>query len=217
VDFALEAVAAVTGTCEQADDGSLLTIVTPAGAAVARLHVPGLHNVRNALCAAAASHALGIAPAAIAAGLSTYRGTRGRLQRKDGPNGAAIIDDTYNANPDSMRAALEWLAGRPGRRFFVMGDMGELGAESDERHAEIGEFARQRGIEHLFALGAASARAVQAFGDGAHHFADLDALVAVLAAECDARTTVLVKGSRFMRMERVVARLAPDAATAGDH
>ncbi len=217
VDFALDGAAAVTGTCETTDDGSLVTITTPAGAAVARLRVPGVHNVRNALCAAAAAHALGIAPVTIAAGLSIYEGTNGRLQRKAGPNGCVVIDDTYNANPDSMQAAIAWLAGVPGKRVFVMGDMGELGAESDDRHAEIGEFARERGLDVLFALGDASARAVRAFGKDGHHFKDLDALVTAVEGECDVATTVLVKGSRFMRMERVVARLAPDAATVGGH
>ncbi len=217
VDFALDTTAAVTGSCERHDVGSVVTIATPAGRAVASLQVPGLHNVRNALCAAAAAHALGIAATTIAAGLSSFQGTPGRLQRKTGPNGVTVIDDSYNANPDSMRAALEWLAALPGRRIFVMGDMGELGAESAARHAEIGEFARERGIDHLFALGAASAGSVQAFGAGARHFADLDALALVLAGERGAGTTVLVKGSRFMRMERLVARLAPDAAPVGDH
>jgi UDP-N-acetylmuramoyl-tripeptide--D-alanyl-D-alanine ligase len=217
VDFALDAPAAVTGTFELTDGGSLVTIATPDGAAVARLRVPGIHNVRNALCAAAAAHALGIAPVTIAAGLSAFEGTKGRLQRKAGPGGSVIIDDTYNANPDSMQAAITWLAGLPGKRIFVMGDMGELGAESDVRHVEIGEFARDHGLDALFALGEASAGAARAFGEGARHFEDPDALVAAIEPECDAATKVLVKGSRFMRMERIVARLAPDAATAGEH
>lgn len=217
VDFALDHDAAVTGVAEPADEGSLVTIKTPAGTATARLRVPGVHNVRNALCAAAAAHALGIAPVTIAAGLSAYEGTQGRLQRRSGPHGSVVIDDTYNANPDSMQAAIAWLAGLSGKRIFVMGDMGELGAESDDRHAEIGEIARERGIDCLFALGAASAGAVRTFGVRARHYDDVDSLVAALEAECDATTTVVIKGSRFMRMERVVARLVPDAATVGDH
>ena len=217
IDFALDHEAAVTGTYELTADGSLVTIETPLGSAVARIQVPGVHNVRNALCAAAAAHALGIAPVTIGVGLSAYRGTTGRLQRNVGVNGATIIDDTYNANPDSMQAAIAWLAGLPGKRIFVMGDMGELGDEAAARHAEIGESARERGIDALFALGDASAGAAKAFGKGARHFGDLDQLVAAVSEASNASTTVLVKGSRFMRMERVVARLAPNAATVGDH
>ena len=138
-------------------------------------------------CAAAAAHALGIAPVTIAAGLSAYEGTKGRLQRKAGPDGCVVIDDTYNANPDSMQAAIAWLAGVPGKRILVLGDMGELGAESDDLHAEIGEFARERGLDALFALGDASAGAVRAFGDGARHFEDIDALVAAVEARMRCR------------------------------
>lgn len=217
IDFALDGKAAVTGTYELTAEGSLVTIDTPVGAAVARIRVPGVHNVRNALCAAATAHALGIAPVTIAAGLSAYRGTGGRLQRSIGVNGAAVVDDTYNANPDSMQAAIAWLASLPGKRILVMGDMGELGDEVAARHAEIGESAREHGIDALFALGTASAEAVRAFGKGAHHFSDLDPLVAAVSQASNATTTVLVKGSRFMRMERVVALLAPNAVRAGDH
>lgn len=217
IDFALDHEAAVTGTYELTAEGSLVTIRTPVGSAVARIQVPGVHNVRNALCAAAVAHALGIAPVTMAAGLSAYHGTSGRLQRTVGVNGATIIDDTYNANPDSMQAAIVWLAGLPGKRIVVMGDMGELGDEAAARHAEIGQSAREHGIDALFALGEASAGAVEAFGKGARHFGDLDALVATVTDAADASTTVLVKGSRFMRMERVVARLAPQAASVGGH
>jgi len=217
VDFALDGAAAVTGACEMTPDGSLVTITTPVGAAVARLRVPGVHNVRNALCAAAVAHALGIAPATIAAGLSDYEGTQGRLQRKAGVNGCTVIDDTYNANPDSMQAAIVWLAGLPGKRIFVMGDMGELGGESDQGHAEIGELAREHRLDGFFALGVASLGAARAFGSRARHFGEIDPLVAALEPECDGTTTVLVKGSRFMRMERIVARLVPATATTGDH
>ena len=126
IEFALDdTTAAVRGRCEPGDDGSLLTFFTPAGSGVTRLRVPGIHNVRNALCAIAVAHALGVGANAIAAGLTRYRGVGGRLEPRSGPNGARVVDDTYNANPDSMQAAIAWLAGIAGRRLFVMGDMGD--------------------------------------------------------------------------------------------
>lgn len=212
IDFALDRPAAVTAEFAREDDGSRITLRTPSGVAVARLRVPGVHNVRNALCAAATAHALGIPDAAIAAGLSGYGGTEGRLQRKRGPKGALLVDDTYNANVESMKAAIDWLAGTRGRRVLVIGDMGELGADSPRLHAEVGSYARDRGIEHLLALGDACVDAVRAFGPGARHFADVAALAAAAADLCEPGAVVLVKGSRFMRMERVVERLAADPA-----
>ncbi|MCA3133825.1 MAG: UDP-N-acetylmuramoyl-tripeptide--D-alanyl-D-alanine ligase [Rhodocyclaceae bacterium] len=215
LDFALDGPAAVTGRLSPQDPAALV-LRTPAGDTALRLQVPGMHNVRNALCAAACAVALGVAPSDIAAGLSGYRGTQGRLQRKPGPAGAVLVDDTYNANPDSMKAALDWLGGQPGRRVFVMGDMGELGADAPALHAEVGEHARVRGIHALLALGEAAAAAVSAFGAGARHFGSVEALAQAARDECAHGVTVLVKGSRFMRMERVVERLAPPVAeTAG--
>lgn len=208
LDFALDAPASVTGRLSTHDPAAL-ALHTPAGEAEVRLQVPGVHNVRNALCAAACAVALGVAPTAIAAGLAGYAGTGGRLQRKPGPGGAVLVDDTYNANPDSMRAALDWLGGQPGRRVLVMGDMGELGADALALHAQVGEHARQRGVHALLGLGAAAPAAVNAFGRGGRHFDSVDALAAAARAECAPGVTVLVKGSRFMQMERVVERLAP--------
>lgn len=216
IEFSLDTTStSVRGRCEAGDDGSLLTFITPAGSGVARLRVPGIHNVRNALCAVAVAHALGAGANAIAAGLTRYRGVSGRLERRSGPAGARLIDDAYNANPDSMKAAVAWLSGIAGRRLFVMGDMGELGPDARALHAEVGAFARAHGIDLLFALGADSTAAVEAFGPGASHFTDVEALAGAVAAQCDASTSVLVKGSRFMRMERVVERLATDKAQAG--
>lgn len=217
VDFALDHPAAVTASYTLGDEGALVNLRTPSGHAVAQLRVPGLHNVRNALCAAATAHALGVPDAVIGAGLSAYGGTKGRLQRRRGPNGALLVDDTYNANPDSMKAAIDWLAGAGGRRVLVIGDMGELGEASRRLHAEVGRHARELGIDLLFALGEASAEAVRAFGDAGRHFADVETLAGAAAAECAPGTVVLVKGSRFMRMERVVALLAADALPAGGH
>jgi UDP-N-acetylmuramoyl-tripeptide--D-alanyl-D-alanine ligase len=140
----------------------------------------------------------------IAAGLQRFGGVAGRLQRKTARNGATLIDDTYNANPASMRAAIGVLEQIGGKRVLVLGDMGELGDGAAALHAEIGAEARRAGIEKLYALGELSRNAAQAFGSGARHFERIEDLLAELEKELDANTTVLVKGSRFMKMERVV-------------
>lgn len=214
ITFGMDRTADVTATSELTEDGSVMTVNTPAGAVIIQLQVPGLHNVRNALAAAAAAFALGLPLATIAEGLSAYTGFKGRMQRRRRPDGCVVIDDTYNANPDSMKAAIAWLAQRPGRRILVMGDMGELGAASRCLHAEVGRCAREQGLDELLALGEASRDAADAFGAGARHFDDLGELVTFVEGRCGADATVLVKGSRFMRMERVVERLAPGASVA---
>ena len=185
---------------------------TPAGAFSVALQVHGEHNLRNALAACAAAHALGIPLAAMQAGLAAFGGVPGRLQRRVAPSGVVVIDDTYNANPESMKAAISVLAAEPGRRLFVMGDMGELGDESGVMHAEVGEFAREAGIDALMAVGEASRQAVQAFGRGATHFDDVEPLIRAVSREAERGATVLVKGSRFMRMERVSDAIAGKAA-----
>ncbi|MGA8146475.1 MAG: UDP-N-acetylmuramoyl-tripeptide--D-alanyl-D-alanine ligase [Gallionellaceae bacterium] len=204
VDFALDAEAAVGACWDVTDFGIHMEIITPDGAVNVHLQVPGAHNARNALAATAAAVALHIPRETIARGLEKFAGVAGRLQRKTGRHGATVIDDTYNANPDSVRAALQVLAQAPGRRIFVMGDMGELGAHEGRFHAESGVLARQLCIQRLLALGELSREAVRAFGAGAQHFDDVESLCAVLDKELDPATTVLVKGSRFMKMERVV-------------
>ncbi len=204
VDFALDAEAAVGACWDVTDFGIHMEIITPDGAVNVHLQVPGAHNARNALAATAAAVALHIPRETIARGLEKFAGVAGRLQRKTGRHGAAVIDDTYNANPDSVRAALQVLAQAPGRRIFVMGDMGELGVHEGSFHAESGVLARQLCIQRLLALGELSRETVRAFGAGAQHFDDVESLCAVLDKELDPATTVLVKGSRFMKMERVV-------------
>ncbi|MCW5591435.1 MAG: UDP-N-acetylmuramoyl-tripeptide--D-alanyl-D-alanine ligase [Burkholderiales bacterium] len=197
------------------EDGQL-RLVTPLDAFAVTLQVPGEHNASNAIAACAAAFALEIPPRAIQAGLAAYAGTRGRLQARRGAGGSTVIDDTYNANPDSMKAAIRVLAAAPGRRVLVMGDMGELGGEEAALHAEVGAFARAAGIERLLALGPLSAHAAKAFGAGATHFPAIEGLLSEARVESAKKNvTLLVKGSRFMRMERVVERLAaegPDAA-----
>ena len=197
-------------------DGSDVTIVTPAGEARIALAVPGRHMASNALAATAAALAAGAPAAAVAAGLAAFRAVPGRLVALRTPAGAVVLDDTYNANPDSMRAAIDVLAAAPGVRWLVMGDMGEVGAAGPAYHREIGGYARERGVARLFAHGTLAREAAAAFGAGATHYADAEALARDVVRDARAGVTVLVKGSRFMRMERVVAALA-GASTAGAH
>jgi len=201
VEFGLKG-AMVTGRYALSGLQSELRLRTPQGEGQATLAIPGLHNVRNALAAAACAHAAGIEPAAIAAGLSAFRPYTGRLQVKHGRAGLTVIDDSYNANPDSVRAAIDVLAACPAPTVLVLGDMGEVGPQGPTFHREIGAYARARGVTRLLALGDAAAHAVPAFGAGGAHFSDVNALVASVEGR-----TVLVKGSRFMKMERVVAAL----------
>jgi len=217
IDFGLEAPAAVSACWDVTDYGIQMEITTPQGTTNVQLQVPGAHNARNALAAAAAALALGIPPSAMAQGLESFTGVAGRLQRKPARGGAVLIDDTYNANPASMRAALQVLAQAPGRRVFVMGDMGELGADEEHLHAGIGERAQRLGIQRLLALGRLSAAAVRTFGSGAQHFDTIEALCAELDKELVAGTTLLVKGSRFMKMERVVQHCALREETCCSH
>src|SRR5205085_2754876 len=144
-----------------------------------------------------------------------FAGVPGRQQKRAARGGAAVIDDTYNANPDSMKAAAKVLARATGRKVFVMGDMGELGEDGPAMHAEVGAYAKTLGIERLLALGSASREAVTAFGAGATHFDTLDALLEAARREDRPGTTILVKGSRFMQMERVAADLAGGGGDAG--
>ncbi|MFL6669656.1 MAG: UDP-N-acetylmuramoyl-tripeptide--D-alanyl-D-alanine ligase [Burkholderia ambifaria] len=218
LDFALhdaerQVEAQVTGRLH----GGELAIDTPAGAMTVRLRALGEHNARNALAAAAAALAAGMELAAIKQGLESFEPVKGRLQVRQADvgslAGATVVDDTYNANPDSMRAAIDVLAAQPAPRVLVIGDMGEVGDEGPAFHREIGAYARERGIDALFALGDASRDACTAYGDTARHFGDVGALVtALLAAGYGAQATVLVKGSRYMKMERVVDALTNQSA-----
>jgi len=210
VDFGIEHRAAVTATYQLSWLESEIVLKTPQGVARALLKAPGLHNVRNALAASAAAVALKVPAPAIAKGLERFSGTRGRLQRTAGVRGAMLIDDTYNANPDSARAAIAVLAQAPGKRLLVLGDMGELGPGAAEMHAEVGRRARESGVERLLTLGELSAHATRAFGAGARHFTRIDELLAEIENALAPDVAVLIKGSRFMRMERVVAALVGD-------
>ncbi|MGB6242904.1 MAG: bifunctional UDP-N-acetylmuramoyl-L-alanyl-D-glutamate--2,6-diaminopimelate ligase MurE/UDP-N-acetylmuramoyl-tripeptide--D-alanyl-D-alanine ligase MurF [Castellaniella sp.] len=180
------------------------------------LHAPGRHNLRNALAAAACASAAGAPLTAIAAGLAAFSPVGGRMRPEMLADGFQLIDDTYNANPDSVRAAIEVLAGLDGRRILVLGDMAEVGNQGPAMHAEVGDYARQCGVDVLLTLGSACREAVRAFGAPAQAFDDLDDLLPVLLAARPAH--ILVKGSRSMRMERVVQALHANGATGeGDH
>ena len=204
IDFALERAAAVKGEWSVQGYGGVLRALTPAGKLQVELQIPGEHNAMNALAATSIALALEVPLATIEKALHGFGGVAGRLQRKQALRNAVLIDDTYNANPASVHAALEVLAQAQGTRIFVLGDMGELGANAAQFHRELGIAARELGIEKILALGTLSAEAVREFGAGARHFDNVEALNSALNEELDARTTVLVKGSRFMKMERVV-------------
>ncbi len=168
------------------------------------LHVLGRHNVSNALSCAAACVALNMPLALIVSGLQEFQGVEGRLIEKKGLQESIVIDDTYNANPASVRAALDVLASRSGHRIFVMGDMAELGVETQLAHAEMGVYARKVNIDEFFAIGEFSRGAADSFGEDAHWFASNDSLLRFLNRKLNKNTTVLVKGSRSARMDRVV-------------
>jgi UDP-N-acetylmuramoyl-tripeptide--D-alanyl-D-alanine ligase len=181
------------------------------------MRLAGRHNVMNALCAAAAAVAAGASLAEVRKGLATMRPVPGRLQFKTAPSGAWIVDDSYNANPSSMKAGIEVLAGVDARRWLVMGDMGELGEAAESSHSEVGGFAREHHIDRLFATGKLSARAVEAFGAGAEWFADAESLASAVNAELTREVCVLVKGSRSARLERVVNALTGGTGNNGTH
>ena len=205
--FGLSGDADVTCTWKATGFGSELQVRVGDQAFTVMLEAAGEHNVRNALAAIACALGIGIAPAAIAQGLAAFAPVNGRLQRKHAANGALVIDDTYNANPESVRAAIDVLAQASAPRVLVLGDMGEVGNDGRQYHEEVGAYAQARGVEQLFTLGALAGHSGSAFGAHARHFSDIDALQQALDAIATPDTTVLVKGSRFMQMERVVRHL----------
>ncbi len=207
IRFGLETDAEVSADWKGDLSGSDVRLRTPAGEVAFRLPLPGRHNIMNALAASAACVALGLSPAQIADGLSGMRAVGGRGQEQRGLHGSRLIDDTYNANPASLAAALEVLAGGQDERWLVLGDMGELGDEAEALHAAMGEQARRAGLTRLFALGPLAAAAARRFGAGGESFADMDALLESLRDVLHGGVTVLVKGSRAMRMERVIEAL----------
>ena len=204
--FAMTGQADVTADADWDADCWRVLASTPQGALEYRLHVAGRHNVKNALAATACALAAGVPIACIAAGLTAFEPVWGRSRATQvHVDGLAItlIDDTYNANPDSMRAAIDVLATLPGPRLLVMGDMGEVGDQGPQFHEEAGRWAHEQGIDNLYTLGEQSLLASSSFGQG-RHFDDIDTLKAAVFAQLPSGGSVLVKGSRFMKMERVV-------------
>ena len=208
MNFSFRQAAEVTGHCQMHGLENQLTISVQGDEIEVSLALPGAHNARNALGAAAATLAVGVPLSAVRDGLATFRGIKGRLQRRGGLNGAVLLDDTYNANPDSVRAGIDVLAATIGKKILVLGDMGEIGDMTGQFHDEIGGYAKSQGVDRLLALGDSSALAAHNFGAGGRHFKKIDDLVELLIAELTPVTTVLIKGSRFMRMERVVDAVA---------
>ncbi len=204
IEFGLQHSASVKGKWKARGYGGVLDARTPAGELHVELQVPGEHNACNALAATAAAMVLQVQLTTIATALENFGGVAGRLQRKQGLHGSTLIDDTYNANPASVHAALEVLAQATGKRILVLGDMGELGEAAVQFHREIGIAARELGIEKLFASGTLSKEAVNEFGRGGEYFSEIEKMEIAIDKELDAQTTALIKGSRFMKMERVV-------------
>ena len=200
-----------------ADGAWAVRLATPQGELATRLHIAGRHNVVNALAAAACALAAGAPLAAVADGLAAFEPVKGRsraLALQHAGRAITVVDDSYNANPDSVRAAIAVLAELPGPRLLVLGDMGEVGDQGPQFHAEAGALAHASGIEHLFALGDLCAHAAQAYGPEARHFSDMAALQQAVLAALPEVGSVLVKGSRVMRMERSDAAIEGAAAQA---
>ncbi|QGW66810.1 UDP-N-acetylmuramoyl-tripeptide--D-alanyl-D-alanine ligase [Lysobacter soli] len=206
--FGLESSADLTAkNIEALPDGSRFTLVAPQGEAAVSLALPGRHNVSNALAAAALSLSVGATLQQVAEGLNAARPVAGRLITHRLANGAVLIDDSYNANPGSLAAAIDTLAAGGGEAWLVLGDMRELGADAEAMHAEAGRRAKSAGIRRLLTLGPYSAAASRTFGEGAMHFETHDALADVLKGELREGVRVLVKGSRGSAMDRIVAAL----------
>jgi UDP-N-acetylmuramoyl-tripeptide--D-alanyl-D-alanine ligase len=176
------------------------------------LPAPGLHNVRNALAAAACAWAAGCSLTQIAAGLANFAGEKSRMQRKRGFNHAQIIDDTYNANPGSVMAAIDFLADCAGTRILVLGDLGELGDIAERVHQDLGHYAAQKRLDAVFTCGKHSPKTQQGAGDIGFAFASKQDLVDALLPKLTGATTVLVKGSRSSRMEEIVNLICPSEA-----
>lgn len=209
IDFAVHTDAAITARDIRAlgVKGVSFVAVTPEGEMPVTLALPGVHNVINALASTAIGLACGLDLAQIQAGLAEVRPTAGRMATARSPAGVTVIDDCYNANPGSVRAAIAMLAGCEGRRTLLLGAMRELGPTSEALHREVGDFARDAGIERFWGVGPELRPAVDAFGSGASWFADCDSAIAALPGEFDFDDTVLVKGSRGARMERALHAL----------
>lgn len=207
--FALQGKADVRADLHWQGEQWALQLHTRDGEARVMLRMAGLHNVKNALAATAAALAVGVALPQVVQGLEAFEPVKGRsrlLQLQRAGRALTLVDDSYNANPDSVRAAIDVLATLDGPRWLLLGDMGEVGQQGPAFHAEVGDYARQRGIEYFWTVGELCVHAATAYGASARHFDSVDAMLAALAGAEPVRT-VLVKGSKFMRMPRVVDTL----------
>ncbi|MCA1770912.1 MAG: UDP-N-acetylmuramoyl-tripeptide--D-alanyl-D-alanine ligase, partial [Halomonas sp.] len=212
-DFGLDPRARVTATalaCDALGRYAFTLVADGAELGQVQLGLLGRHNVANALAAAAAALALGLAPDDVVAGLGEVVPMAGRLSVTEGVNGSRLLDDTYNANPGAVKAALDLLVTLPGPHWCLLGAMGELGEASDRLHAEIGDHARKLGIDFLGTCGEAARAASRAFGAGGCHFQEREALVRHALDHLPPGASVLVKGSRSAAMEQVVTALRQD-------
>ena len=210
ITFGLDQPADVSAEYTLDASGSTVHLKTQQGGISMRLSLLGRHNVLNAVAASSAALAAGASLADIQAGLEKLKNISGRLEVKRGRHGARVLDDTYNANPGSLSAGVEVLKAASGERVLVLGDMGELGDAAHDIHRRVGVLAKSLGIEHLYAVGDLSRAAVEAFGKGAKHFDSHEALIKSLRKNLHDGSTVLVKGSRSMKMERVVAGIVEE-------
>lgn len=211
ITFGLSKAADVSATYQTSGNLTHVSLKTPSGKVEFNLAVLGVHNIQNALAASAVAVALGVEIIDITKGLTGFGAVKGRLNWLAGFNGAVLIDDTYNANPDSMKAAIDVLANQNSNpqtsTIFVMGDMGELGENAPQMHTDIGAYAKQKKINQLFTFGELSQLAAKEYGASAQHFSSIEVLVEAIKNKMKQSVTVLVKGSRFMQMERVVHQL----------
>ncbi|MDH3638736.1 MAG: UDP-N-acetylmuramoyl-tripeptide--D-alanyl-D-alanine ligase, partial [Gammaproteobacteria bacterium] len=214
VAFGLDSNRDVWADVDRTFPDAQLTLHTRTGNVAVILPLPGIHNVYNALAATAAALELGVDLEQIRAGLGRVSPMPGRLVARRARCGAHVFDDTYNANPASLQMALETLTAVPGPRILVLGDMGELGENAVQFHTEVGRKARKTGVSQLFAIGLLTRHAVEAFGPPARHFEDPRDLIDALEKQIDPRTTVLIKGSRFMHMENIVAAIVVNGDSA---
>ncbi len=220
ITFGVHAEAEVTAKnpvqgIERGEFATRFTLRCPLGERAIMLKAGGAHNIVNALGAAGAASAAGASLDDIVAGLADFRAVSGRLQLKAGLRDSWIIDDSYNANPSSVRAGLEVLRSLSGTTWLVLADMAELGEHTSDSHAHMGRYARDCGVKRLFAFGPQSSRAVETFGSGGEWFADVDSLIRRLQAELSPGVTVLIKGSRVNRLERVVQALSGGGVGSG--
>jgi len=207
IRFGISNDADVSAEWMQQQDILQLQINTPAGSCSLRMQLLGRHNIMNALAATAVAQSMGASLDMIVRGLEAFKPVAGRLQIQQGLPGMQIINDTYNANPASFSAAVDVLADMPGTKYLVLGDMGELGNDAAQRHAECGKLAKDKGVDHLYAVGELSQHAVKAFGDQAIWFNDKADLARQIIQDWDSSGTLLIKGSRSMHMEEVINAL----------